>query len=38
MPRAGEPGISSQSLLLDLATAEHVDVPSRRIEQLAETR
>lgn len=37
-PRAGEPGISSQSLLLDLATAEHVDVPSRRIEQFAETR
>jgi polyphosphate kinase len=37
-PRAGELGILSQSLLLDLATAEHVDVPSRRIEQLAETR
>jgi polyphosphate kinase len=36
-PRPGEPGISSQSLLLDLA-ADHVDTPSKRIDQLAETR
>jgi polyphosphate kinase len=36
-PRPGEPGICAQSLLLDLA-ADHLDAPSRRIEQLAETR
>jgi polyphosphate kinase len=38
VPKPGEPGISSQSLLIDLAAAEHLDLPSRRSEQLAETR
>ena len=38
MPRAGEPGISSQSLLLDLTAGEHLDGQPRRIEQFAETR
>ena len=38
MPRPGEPGVSSQSLLLDLTAAEHVDGRPSRIEQLAETR
>jgi polyphosphate kinase len=37
-PKTGEPGISSQSLLLDLAAADHVGIPSRRIEQFAEIR
>jgi polyphosphate kinase len=37
VPKAGEPGISSQSLLLDLADADH-DMPLRRSEQLADTR
>jgi polyphosphate kinase len=37
-PKPGEPAVSSQSLLLDLAAADHVDIPSRRSEQLAETR
>jgi polyphosphate kinase len=37
-PRQGEPGISAQSLLLDLAAADRVDPPSTRNEQLAETR
>jgi polyphosphate kinase len=36
-PRPGEPGVSSQSLLLDLAS-DLADTPSRRIEQLAEAR
>jgi polyphosphate kinase len=36
--KTGEPGISSQSLLLDLAAADHVGIPSRRIEQFAEIR
>jgi polyphosphate kinase len=31
-PRSGEPGVSSQSLLLDLAAADPVDLPSRRSE------
>jgi polyphosphate kinase len=38
MPRAGEPGTSAQSVLLDLAAADDVAVPLRRIDQLAETR
>jgi polyphosphate kinase len=38
VPRSGEPGISSQALLLDLTTADHVDGQPRRIEQLAEAR
>jgi polyphosphate kinase len=37
MPRPGEPGISSQSLLLDLTAGEHVDGQPMRIEQVAET-
>jgi hypothetical protein len=37
MPRPGEPGISAQSLLLDLA-ADHLDTPVGQIQQLAETR
>ncbi len=36
-PRPGEPGICSQSLLLDLAAVDHVDMQSGRVEQL-ETR
>jgi len=37
MPRPGEPGISAQSLLLDLA-ADHFDTPVGRLQQLAEMR
>ncbi len=37
-PKPGEPGISSQALLLDLAAADDVAIPSRRTEQFAEIR
>jgi polyphosphate kinase len=37
MPRPGEPGISAQSLLLDLG-ADHIDTPVARVQQLAEMR
>jgi len=36
-PRAGDPGVSSQVLLLDLASDLVNDTSSRRVEQLAET-